>query len=88
MGWIKGNLDGSTKVNLGKARCAGVLRDHYNRVVDAISIPISKSTSHKAKAMTALFTMRIIVESGFQNLWLEGDSLNIINMLNNKSMIT
>ena len=65
-----------------------ILRDHYNKVEDAIAIPIGKSTSHKAKPMTALFNMRMDVESGFQNLWLEGDSLNIINMLNNKSLIT
>ena len=88
MGWIKGNFDGSAKGNLGKARCGGVLRDHYSRVVDTIAILIGKSTSHKVEATTALFTMRIEVEFSFWNLCLEGDSLNIINMLNNKSLIT
>lgn len=32
--------------------------------------------------------MRMAVDSGYLNLWLEGDSLNIINMLNNKSSVT
>lgn len=88
MGWIKGKFDGSAKGNLGKARCGDVLRDHYSRVVDSIAIPIGKSTDHKAEAMIALFTMRMAAKSSFQNIWLEGDSLNIINMLNNKSLIT
>ena len=88
MGWIKGNFDGSTKGNLRKARCRGVLRDHYSRVLDAIAIPMGKYTGHKEEATTALFIMRMLIEFGFKNLWLEGDSLNIINMLNKKSLIT
>ena len=88
MGWIKGNFDGTTKGNPSKAGCGGVLRVHTCRIVDVIAIPIGISTSHKAEAMTTLYTMGLAVETGHQNLWMEGDSLNIIDMLNNKSPIT
>lgn len=32
--------------------------------------------------------MKLAGDSGYPKLWLEGDSLNIINMLNNKNSIT
>lgn len=65
MGWIKGNFDGATKGNPGKTGCGGVLRDHTSRIVDAISIPIVISASHKAEATTTLYTMRMVVDSGY-----------------------
>ena len=88
MGWIKGNFDGAAKGNLGKAGYGGVLRDHTCNIIDAIAIPIGTSTGHKAKDTTTLYTMRLAVENGYQYLWMEGYSLNIINMLNGKSPIT
>ena len=88
MGWIKGNFDGATKGNPSKVGCGGVLRDHTCRIIHAITIPIGISTSHKVEEMVALYNMRLAVETSYQNLWMEGDSLNIINMLNGKSLIT
>ena len=88
LGWLKANFDGYAKENLGKARFGGVLRDHYRIVVDSMSIPIGHSTSYKAEAIAALYTVKMAVETGYRNLWLEGNSLNIINMLNNKNMVT
>ena len=53
-----------------------------------MAIPIGHSSSHKDEAIATLYTMRMAMETGYRNLWLEGDSLNIVNMLNNKNMIT
>lgn len=83
-GWIKGSFDGAAKGNLGSAGCRGVLRDHMGNVIDAIAIPIGQTNSHIAEATATLYTMRIVVDLGCPNLWLEGDSLNIVNILNNK----
>ena len=88
IGWIKGNFDGVAKGNLGRAGCGGVLKDHLGNIIDAIAIPIGISNSHIAEATAALYTMRLAVETGHSHLWLEGDSLNIINILNNKNSIT
>ena len=57
-------------------------------ILIAISIPIGISTSHKVEATTALYTIRLAMDFGYQNLWMEGDSLNIINMLNNNSPVS
>ena len=56
-------------------------------MVDVVVIPIGFSTSHRAEAIVALYTVRIALEIGYHKLWLEGDSLNIINMLNNRNMV-
>lgn len=88
LGWLKANFDGSTKGNPGRARCGGVLREHYWRVVGVVVITIGHLTSHKVEAIASLYTVRIVVEIVYQNLWPEGNSLNIINMLNNKNMVT
>ena len=62
--------------------------NHSSNIIDAISIPIGTSTSHKVEATAALYTMRLVVEIGYQYLWMEGGSLNIINMLNGKNPTT
>ena len=87
-GWIKGNFDGATKGNPGRAGCGGVLRNHVGNVIDAIAVPIGHSNSHIAEATAALYTMKLAADSGYSKLWLEGDSLNIINTLNNKNSIS
>ena len=88
IGWLKGNFDGVAKGNLGKVGCGGVLRDHIGNIIDVISIPIGISNSHKVEATATLYTMRLVVETNFWYLWMERDSLNIVNMLNGKNLIT
>ena len=87
-GWIKGNFDGAAKGNPRKAGCGGIIRDHAINTIDAIAIPIGILTSHRAEATAALYTMKLAVETGSRYLWLEGDSLIIINMLNEKTPST
>ena len=84
-GWIKGNFDGASKGNLGRAGCGGVLRDEVGNVIDSIAIPIGISNSHIAEFTAALYTIKLSFDLGYSKLWLEGDSLNIINTLNNKN---
>ena len=57
-------------------------------VIDAISIPIGISNSHIAEATASLYTIKLVVDLGYSKLWLEGDSMNIINTLNNKNAIS
>ena len=52
-------------------------------VIDAIAVPIGHSNSHIAEATSALYTIKLVDDLGYSKLWLEGDSLNIINTLNN-----
>ena len=64
------------------------MRDHVGNVIDVIIIPIGHSNSHITKATARLYTMKLAVDFGYPKLWLEGDSLNIINTLNNKNSIS
>ena len=88
MGWLKANFYGSTKGNPERAGCGGVLRDHNRRVVDVVAFPIVHLMIHREEAIASLYTIRMVVETSYHKLWLEGDSLNIINMLNNRNMVT
>ena len=81
-------MDGAGKGNLGRAGCGGVLRDEVGNFIDAIAIPIGISNSHIAEATAALYTIKLVVDLGYSKLWLEGDSLNIINTINNKNEIS
>ena len=87
-GWIKGNFDGVAKGNSGRAGCGGVLRDEVGNVIDAIAIPIGIINSHIVEATVALYTIKLPIDLVYSKLWLEGDSLNIINTLNNKNSIS
>lgn len=87
-GWIKANFGGSTKGNPGRVGCGGVLRDHNFRVVDVVVFSIGISTSHREEVFMALFTVRKVGEMGIRKLWLEGNSLNIVNMINNNYSVT
>lgn len=84
-GWIKGNFDRVVKGNPRRVGCGGVLRDHVGNIIDTIAVPIGQFNSHIAEVTTSLYTMKSVVDLGFPKLWLEGDSLNIVNILNNKN---
>lgn len=87
-GWIKGNFHGVAKGNPKKVGCGGIIRDHLGNEINATTIPIGIYTSHRAEAIAALYTMRLVVKTRNRYLWMESDSLNIINMLNDKTPIT
>lgn len=57
-------------------------------VIDAITVPIGHSNSHIRESTTTLYTIKLAFDLGYFNLWLEGDSLNIFNILNNKNSIS
>lgn len=48
---------------------------------------IGFSMSHRVDALFSLYIVRMAVETIYWKLWLEGDSLNIIKMLNNRNMV-
>ena len=64
------------------------MRNHSSNIINAIAIPIGISTSYKVEATEALYTMRMTRETDYRYFWLEGDSLNIIVILNGKTPTT
>ena len=49
--------------------------------IAAFSSPIGHQTNHLAEASAARLTVKLALDSGIEQLWLEGDSLNIINCI-------
>ena len=77
----KANFDGPAKGNPSLARCGGIIRNNHGIGIAALSYPIENQTNHFAKASATYHTTKLALKEGINNLWLEGDSLNIINCL-------
>ena len=77
----KANLNGSAKGNPGPTGCKGITRNSHGIGIAALSYPIQNQTNHFAEASVAYHIVKLALKVGINNLWLEGDSLNIINCL-------
>ena len=79
--WHIANFNGSAKGNPWLAGCRGIIRNSHKVGIAALSYPIRNQTNHFAEASAAYHIVKLAVKVGINNLWLEGDSLNIINCL-------
>ena len=70
------------KGNLGPASCGRIIKNSHGVGEVAFSYPLGNQTNHFVEASAALHTVKLALIVGVDNLWLEGDSLNIINCLN------
>lgn len=87
-GWAKANFDGAAKGNPGKARCGGVLKDSIGNFMGVVATPLGVQTNHVAEAVGSYYIINLVVEIKCKNLWLEGDSKNIIDSLCGRSQPT
>lgn len=79
--WIKANFDGVAKGNLGPASSGGVLRDHYGNFVLAVVLPLGSQSNHFVEAIGAFLVIDIASKLNIKNIWIEGNSKNIIECL-------
>lgn len=84
-GWIKINFDGAAKGNAGPSGCGSVLRDNYGNFIAAIALPLGSQNNHMAEVAGALYGIQLASDLNFKKIWVEGDSLNIINSLKGKN---
>ena len=77
----KANFDGVTKGNPGSAGSGGIIRNSLGGGITAISLPLGHQTNHLAEASATRHVVKLALALGIDNLWLEGDSLNIINCI-------
>ena len=80
--WYKINFGKASKCNLGITSCGIVIRDAYGEKVGCMAIPIDSQTNHVAKASATLYSLIYAESLKLKKVWLEGDSLNIINCHN------
>lgn len=86
--WIKVNFDGAAKGNPGKAGGGGVTRNAQGRCIVAFASPFGTQNNHVAEAMAMLKSLQLAQEFKFKKVWLEGDSLNIIQVLKGISSVS
>ena len=79
--WHKANFDGAAKGNPGLAGCGEIIRNSLDGGIVVFSSPIGHQTNHLAEASAARLIVKLALDSGIKYLWLEGDSLNIINCI-------
>lgn len=83
-GWHKANFDRASKGNPSYLGCGGIIRNEFGDEVAAFSLLLGFQTNHFLKASAACHVVKLAFEVGVTNLWLVGDSNNIIKSLNGK----
>lgn len=76
--WIKVNTDGLSKGNPGLAACAGIFRNNRAEFIGGFSMPLGVRTSFYAEFMAFLVAIEIANSKGWFDLWLESDSMSVI----------
>lgn len=79
--WYKINFYGASKGNSRIAYCGIIIRNMNGERVHGMSIPIGVQTNHVVEASAALYDLSHAKSLNLKNIWLEGDSINIINYL-------
>ena len=82
MDWFKINFDRAFKGNPGNARCRVIIKNSYGDKVGCMAIPIGNQNNHMDKACAALHGLIYAKTMNLRKVWVEGNSLNIINCLN------
>lgn len=80
--WLKIKFDGASRGNPGIAGCGVVIRNSYGDKVGFLAIPIGSQTNQVSKAFVSLHVLIYSKSLNLMKVWVEGDSLNIINCLN------
>lgn len=86
-GWTKLNFDGSCKCKTGKSSIGGIFRDDKAAFLLGYSEPIAggRSDSSIAEVAALLRGLEIALENGWTHqLWLEGDSKSLVDMIAQK----
>ena len=68
----------AVKGNLGASGCGVILHNKNGNMVKVMVVSLGSQTNHLAKVM-GLYGLRIAVKCSYKWLWIEGDSLNILN---------
>ena len=81
MDWYKINFDGASKGNPGIAGCGVIIRNENGDRMGGMAIPIGIQTNHVVEKNDAHYRLIYEKSLNLNSIWLEGDSLNIINCL-------
>ena len=83
--WIKCNIDGSALGVLGFSGCGGVFRTCKGFVKGCFAYGLGIGFAFKAEIMSFILAVEKAKEFGWVNLWVESDSLYVVNLFRDKS---
>jgi ribonuclease HI len=86
LNWIKCNTDGASIGNPGLASCGGVFRNHNAEFLMAFAEPLGIATSYFAELSGAIKAIEIAFDNKWNNLWLETDSMLVVNAFKNPAV--
>ncbi|KAH9307331.1 hypothetical protein KI387_035242, partial [Taxus chinensis] len=84
-GWIKMNFDGASKGNPSCVGCGCVFRKDDCQPLLAIAWDCGVSSNNYAEGMALLFGLLEAKRRNWLQIWIEGDSLTILNMAQGKT---
>ncbi|XP_055961091.1 uncharacterized protein LOC130015304 [Mercurialis annua] len=85
-GWIKVNTDGSALGTPGPAGGGGIFRNARGYCQGCFSINMGVSFAFLAEIEAAIFAVLKAADMGFQFVWLECDSIYVVNLFKRKDM--
>lgn len=80
--WVKIITDGASKGNPGMAAAGEILRNNSSNLVGAFVELLGNQTSVFSEAKSILLGLRFAKNLGHQLVWVETDSLFLVNILN------
>lgn len=86
-GWSKVNFDGASVGNSGQSGIGCILRDSDGFCIKEISEKIGVASNNEAGFRAALRGLQLGKELGVQRIYLEGDSLNVVNAIRCKTSL-
>ncbi|KAK2977099.1 hypothetical protein RJ640_017623 [Escallonia rubra] len=87
IGWTKLNFDGSCKCKTGKASIGGVFRNHEAEFLLGYAESIGRTNSTIAEFAALQRGLELVLENGWNNVWLEGDSKTLVDVISQKRTV-
>lgn len=87
IGWKKLNFDGSCKCKTGKSSIGGIFRNHEAEFLLGYAESIGKSNSTIAELAALTRGLELILENGWDEVWLEGDSKSLVEVIAQKRVV-
>lgn len=81
IGWTKLNFDGSCKGSAGKGSIGGVFRNHEAEFLLGYAESIGRTNSTIAESAALRRGLELVLENGWNNVWLEGDSKSLVEII-------
>lgn len=84
---IKCNTHGAAKGAPDPVACGGIFRDYRAAILGCFSANIGNNYDLQAELLGAMLANEIAFKKGWNNLWLECDSLLVIKTFNSSNLV-